>query len=54
MQLRKSVENIYGNYQAVLNLQKGIRQKLEEQGDSLWQEPDFLRATSTKIILPNE
>jgi hypothetical protein len=38
VQLKKSVENIYENYQTVLSLQKGLKQRLEDQsGDSLWQ-----------------
>jgi hypothetical protein len=37
LQLKKSVENIYENYQSVLALQKGLKLRLEEQsGDSLW------------------
>lgn len=37
IQLKKSVGNIYENYQAVLTLQKGLKQKMEERhGDSLW------------------
>ena len=28
LQLKKSVENIYENYQSVLNLQKGLKQTL--------------------------
>ena len=51
-QLKKSVENIYQNYQSVLALQKGLKQRLEEQsGDSLWQEADFFRQKSN-VILP--
>jgi hypothetical protein len=42
IQLKKSVANIYENYQAVLNLQKGLKQKLEDRNsDSLWQEHEF-------------
>jgi hypothetical protein len=42
IQLKKSVGNIYENYQAVLTLQKGLKQKMEERhGDSLWHEHEF-------------
>jgi hypothetical protein len=52
LQLRKSVENIYQNYQSVLALQKGLKQRLEEQsGDSLWHEADFYRQKSN-VLLP--
>ena len=53
VQLKKSVENIYVNYQGILNLQKGLKQKMEEQGDSLWHSTEFLKA-STQVLLPNE
>ena len=54
LQLRKSVDNIYDNYQAVLNLQKGLKQRLEEQhADSIWHEPDFFKVSS-KLAMPNE
>lgn len=37
IQLKKSVENIYDNYQAILILQKGLKSKIEEQhADSIW------------------
>jgi hypothetical protein len=37
IQLKKSVDNIYENYQSILNLQKSLRQRLEDQhGESLW------------------
>jgi len=37
IQLKKSVDNIYENYQSILNLQKNLRQRLEDQhGESLW------------------
>ena len=53
VQLKKSVENIYQNYQSVLALQKGIKQRLEEQsGDSLWQEADFFFRQKSNVILP--
>ena len=42
IQLKKSVDNIYENYQAVLNLQKGLKQKIEDGNmDSLWQEHEL-------------
>lgn len=51
LQLKKSVENIYENYQSVLALQKGLKQRLEEQsGDSLWHEADFFRQKSTALL----
>jgi hypothetical protein len=51
VQLKKSVENIYENYQSVLALQKGLKQRLEEQsGDSLWHEADFFRQKSTGLL----
>lgn len=54
IQLRKSVENIYGNYQSILNLQKGLKQRMEEQhGDSLWHQSELFKTTS-KMVLPNE
>ena len=52
VQLKKSVDNIYENYQSVLTLQKGLKQTLEEQNaDSMWQEGDFYR-NKKKNVLP--
>jgi hypothetical protein len=40
IQLKKSVENIYDNYQAILSLQKGLKKRIEdEHADSIWHEP---------------
>jgi DNA repair ATPase RecN len=51
VQLKKSVENIYGNYQTVLSLQKGLKQRLEDQsGDSLWHESDFFRQKKSSVF----
>ncbi len=47
IQLKKSVENIYLNYQSVLNMQKNLKQQLEQQhGDSLWHEQQFFKSNS--------
>lgn len=54
IQLKKSVDNIYENYQSILNLQKSLRQRLEDQhGESLWHQPDFFKSTS-KLLLGGE
>lgn len=51
IQLKKSVENIYENYQTVLKLQKGFKQTIEEQsGDSLWNDGLFFRQKQSSIL----
>jgi hypothetical protein len=42
IELKRSVGNIYENYQVILSLQKGLKQRIEERsGDSIWHEVDF-------------
>lgn len=40
IELKRSVGNIYSNYQTILSLQKGLKQRLEEEqsGNEIWRD----------------